>query len=93
MASAAWNDPQPGDVCTATDGRQRKVIRIVYCGSGRRSWERHSDRRPGDWIDVIVYEVQGQERSCEESTWANWCRVVVKGGGHYVRNGVDAGQF
>jgi hypothetical protein len=84
-----WTDPRLGDICEAGDGRVRKVLRVIYW-SARHPY-RHHDRRPGDWIDGVVYEAQGLARSCEGATWAKWCRVTVKAGGRYLRDGAEVG--
>lgn len=80
MAERPWTDPRPGDVCTTAAGRKRTVAQVSY-----RNWrvDPHPDRRPGDWIDHIVYQAGGATRTCEGTTWASWCRAAVAGGGAY----------
>lgn len=78
-----WTDPRPGDVCMTTTGRRREVIQVTYRGGTEGNSRPHKDRRPGDWVDGIVYEALWVTRSCGARNWAIWCRSTVKAGGTY----------
>lgn len=74
-----WQAPQAGDLCITAKGQMRQVDH-VSAGYGRVVYyltRRNEDR---DW----------RSAECWITTWEDWCRRAVTGGGEYRRRSVPS---
>jgi len=80
MKDAPWRTPRPGDACVNAAGRTRKVVQVSYANWSGRHFPTHE---PGTYLALVVYELNGAQRTCAGVTWAAWCATTVREGGSY----------